>query len=67
MLADIVRCREFIWQLFKGDFLMQYKKSFPGAGLILLVPLIGFASWVFINAAGVLNPGDMGSIQVAVL
>jgi lipopolysaccharide transport system permease protein len=38
---------------------MQYKKSFLGVGWILLAPLIGFASWVFMNAAGVLKPGDM--------
>jgi lipopolysaccharide transport system permease protein len=59
MAVDIVRCRELVWQLFKRDFLMQYKKSFLGVGWILLAPLIGFASWVFMNAAGVLSPGDM--------
>jgi len=59
MTIDVVRCRELIWQLFKRDFLMQYKKSFLGFGWILLAPLIGFASWVFMNAAGVLKPGDM--------
>jgi len=59
MTVDIVRCRELIWQLFKRDFLMQYKKSFLGVGWILVAPLIGFASWVFMNMAGVLKPGDM--------
>ena len=59
MVTDVVCCRELIWQLFKRDFLMQYKKSFFGVGWILLAPLIGFASWVFMNAAGVLKPGDM--------
>ena len=59
MAADVVRCRELIWQLFKRDFLMQYKKSFLGLGWIVLAPLLGFASWVFMNAAGVLNPGTM--------
>lgn len=59
MVADTIRNRELIWQLFKRDFLMQYKKSFLGFGWILLAPLIGFASWVFMNAAGVLNPGAM--------
>ncbi len=59
MIKDIILYRELIWQLFKRDFLMQYKKSFLGFGWILLSPLIGFASWVFMNAAGVLNPGDI--------
>jgi lipopolysaccharide transport system permease protein len=59
MTVDVVRCRELVWQMFKRDFLMQYKKSFLGLGWIVLAPLIGFASWIFMNAAGVLNPGDM--------
>ena len=59
MTVDVVRCRELVWQMFKRDFLMQYKKSFLGVGWILLAPLIGFASWIFMNAAGVLKPGDM--------
>ena len=59
MATDVIRCRELIWQLFKRDFLMQYKKSFLGFGWILLAPLLGFASWVFMDAAGVLNPGKM--------
>ncbi len=59
MAADAVRCRELIWQLFRRDFFMQYKKSFLGLGWIVLSPLLGFASWVFMNAAGVLNPGTM--------
>jgi lipopolysaccharide transport system permease protein len=60
LFSDVLRCRELIWQLFKRDFLMQYRKSFLGVGWILMAPLIGFASWVFMNAAGVLKPGDMG-------
>ncbi len=59
MIKDVIAFRELIWQLFKRDFLMQYKKSFLGFGWILLSPLIGFASWVFMNAAGVLTPGDI--------
>ena len=59
MIKDIILYRELIWQLFKRDFLMQYKKSFLGFGWVLLSPLIGFASWLFMNAAGVLNPGDI--------
>jgi len=59
MARDAMRCRELTWQLFKRDFLMQYKKSFLGLGWIVLAPLLGFASWVFMNAAGVLNPGAM--------
>ncbi len=59
MVSDVIRCRELIWQLFKRDFLMQYKKSFLGFGWIVLSPLIGFVSWVFLNTAGVLSPGEI--------
>lgn len=39
---------------------MAYKKSFLGMGWILLGPIIGIISWVFMNATGILNPGDVG-------
>jgi len=59
MAADTLACRELIWQLFKRDFFMQYKKSFLGFGWLVLAPLVGFAAWVFLDAAGVLNPGRL--------
>jgi len=52
--------KDLIIQLFKRDFLMQYKKSFIGFFWIFLTPIIGIISWVFYNATGVLTPGDVG-------
>lgn len=60
MLRNIYGSRELIWQLFKRDFLASNKKSFLGLGWIVLSPIIGILSWVFMNAAGVLRPGDVG-------
>lgn len=60
MAQNIISSRELILQLFKRDFLMAYKKSFIGIGWIFLSPLIGIVSWVFMNSAGILNPGDVG-------
>lgn len=52
--------RELIRQLFIRDFLAVHKKSFLGIGWIILSPIIGITSWVFMNAAGILRPGDVG-------
>ncbi|HPV43831.1 MAG TPA: hypothetical protein PKX40_21840, partial [Spirochaetota bacterium] len=60
MFRNIIMSRELIYQLFKRDFIMAYKKSFLGIGWILLQPIIGIISWVFMNKTGVLQPGDVG-------
>ncbi len=60
MLGNITRSRELILQLFRRDFVMAYRKSFIGIGWIFLQPVFGIISWVIMNAAGVLNPGDVG-------
>jgi ABC-type polysaccharide/polyol phosphate export permease len=60
MLKNILSSRELIKQLFKRDFLMSYKKSFLGLSWLFISPLIGIVSWVFMNATGILNPGDVG-------
>lgn len=58
MIKNIFKSRELIWQLFKRDFLMSYKKSFFGFGWLLISPLIGVASWVLLQATGILSPGE---------
>jgi lipopolysaccharide transport system permease protein len=60
MMRNIYDYRELIYQLFKRDFLMAYKKSFLGMGWLILAPIMGIISWVFMNATGVLAPGDVG-------
>lgn len=60
MLRNIFLSRDLIIQLFKRDFLAAYKKSFLDVGWIIIMPLISIVSWVFMNAAGILKPGDVG-------
>ncbi|MBA3029875.1 MAG: ABC transporter permease [Desulfobacteraceae bacterium] len=60
MSKNIFKSRELIWQLFRRDFLAAYKKSFFGMAWIFISPLMGIVSWVFLNATGMLNPGDVG-------
>ena len=52
--------KDLIIQLYKRDFLMQYRKSFFGLGWMLFAPVMGILSWVLMNSAGVLSPGDVG-------
>jgi lipopolysaccharide transport system permease protein len=58
MIKDIRDSWDLILQLYKRDFLMKYKQSFLGMGWLFLGPLLGFVQWVFMNTAGVLNPGE---------
>ncbi len=58
MVKNTWDSKELIWQLFKRDFFMSYKKSFIGMGWILISPIIGIISWVLMNQTGILTPGD---------
>ena len=60
LIRNVRDSRELIYQLFKKDFLMRFKKSFLGMGWIIISPIMGIISWVLMNATGVLNPGDVG-------
>lgn len=60
MTRNIVKSRELIWQLFKRDLLAGYKKSYVGYAWMFIAPLLGIVSWVFLQRAGLLNPGDVG-------
>lgn len=60
MFQNIIGSKDLIWQLFRRDFLMAYKKSFLGMAWIFISPVVGIVSWVFMNATGILNPGDVG-------
>lgn len=60
MTRNIWGARELVWQLFKRDFLAGYKKSFVGVLWIIAAPFVGIVSWVFLQRAGMLKPGDVG-------
>ena len=59
MLGNIIEGRELIWQMFKRDFFVVYRRSILGYFWIFLAPIMGIVSWVFMNYAGILHPGDM--------
>jgi lipopolysaccharide transport system permease protein len=60
MFAEALRSRELAWRLFVRDFSARYKQSALGILWALLIPLIGSATFVFLNSTGVLNIGDVG-------
>ncbi len=60
LFRNIRNSKELIYQLWRRDFLMQYKKTFLGMGWLILTPIMGIVSWVFMNATGVLTPGEVG-------
>lgn len=60
MSRNIIQNREIIWQLFIRDFFGGFKQSLWGIGWLVVSPILGIVSWVLMNSAGVLNPGDTG-------
>lgn len=60
IVKNTIASKELIFQLYKRDFLMQYKKSFLGLGWMFFGPIMGVVSWVLMDSAGVLSPGDVG-------
>lgn len=60
MFNNIIEFRELIYVLFKRDFFSSYKKSFLGMSWLFVSPILAVVSWVFINATGILQPGDVG-------
>jgi len=60
MTKNILQSKEFIWQLFRRDFLAAYKKSFIGIAWVFISPIFGIVSWVFLQYTGLLQPGDVG-------
>jgi len=60
MGRNVWRARELIWQLFKRDFTAGYKKSFLGLSWLVIAPVLGIVSWVFLQKTGIMNPGDVG-------
>ncbi len=52
--------RDMIYQLFRKDFFAGYKKSFIGSTWIVLTPVAGIISWIFLHRAQIIKPGDVG-------
>lgn len=56
---DIYGARYIIWRLFARDFIAGFRQKVLGYFWLILSPLFGIASFVFMNWTGILNPGDV--------
>lgn len=56
---EIYVSRHVIWQLFARDFVANLRQKILGYLWVIITPLLAIASFVFLNYAGVLNPGEM--------
>ena len=56
---EIYYSRTAIWHLFKRDFTAGFRQQLLGYLWIVITPLIGIVSFVFMQKAGILNPGEM--------
>lgn len=56
---EIYISRHVIWQLFARDFTANLRQKVFGYLWIFITPLLGIASFVFLNYAGILKPGDL--------
>ena len=58
--GELYWSRHVVWHLFRRDFVVGFRQKLFGYLWIVLVPLIGIASFVFMQSTGILNPGDIG-------
>lgn len=54
---DLYWSRHVLWHLFKRDFVAGFRQKLLGYVWVVLVPLLGIASFVFMQWTGILNPG----------
>jgi lipopolysaccharide transport system permease protein len=56
-LRELAWSRHVLWHLFLRDFVAGFRQKLLGYLWLVLVPLIGIASFVFMQWTGILNPG----------
>ena len=59
-VKNLFYLRELVYQLFRRDLFAVYKRSFAGYAWIIVTPLAGILSWVFLHKAHIIRPGDVG-------
>ncbi|MEZ2129483.1 MULTISPECIES: ABC transporter permease [unclassified Sinorhizobium] len=57
-VRELYWSRHVLWHLFVRDFVAGFRQKLLGYLWIVLVPLLGIASFVFMQLTGILNPGD---------
>jgi ABC-type polysaccharide/polyol phosphate export permease len=56
--SETYASRYVIWRLFTRDFVGQFRQKILGYLWAIISPLLGIASFVFMNYTGVFNPGQ---------
>lgn len=56
-LGEIRQSRHVLWHLFVRDFVAGFRQKLLGYLWVVLMPLMGIASFVFMQLTGLLNPG----------
>lgn len=59
MITDLVASRELGWRLFLRDLKAKYRASILGYLWLLLPPLVVTATFLLLQKAKVMNPGDL--------
>ena len=57
-ILNLHRYRFLSWQLVRSNLVGGYKRSFIGLGWMLILPIITVFTWILLNGAGVVDPGD---------
>jgi lipopolysaccharide transport system permease protein len=59
IFRNILNSRDLIWYLYLRDLFANYRRSFIGSVWLILSPLMGVISWVFLNQTGFIDPGEL--------
>jgi lipopolysaccharide transport system permease protein len=57
--SEVWAAREVIWRLFLRDLTAQFRQRLFGYLWTIISPLLGVASFLFLNYTGILNPGEL--------
>ncbi|MFC2004457.1 ABC transporter permease [Chloroflexota bacterium] len=59
MVREVINSRWLTWQLFRRNFNALYRQSLLGVFWALIIPLISVGTFIFLNASGIFNIGDI--------
>jgi lipopolysaccharide transport system permease protein len=58
MFSDLSRSRQMAWRLAVRDIRAQYRQAFLGLLWAFIGPLATTVTWIFLNQAGIVSPGQ---------
>ena len=59
MVGEVINSRWLTWQLFKRNVSAIYRQSLLGVAWALIVPLVTVGTFIFLNASGIFDVGDI--------